>query len=63
MHMSQWRVLTRRDPLEEGIAKLPPYTCRENLVNHIKRQKDTTQEEAWHAAIFGVVKNQTQLGD
>ena len=31
MDRSQWRVLTKRDPLEEGMANHPQYTCCDNL--------------------------------
>ena len=42
MDRSWWRVLTKYGPLEKGMEKLPQYSCLENPVNSVKRQKDMT---------------------
>ena len=38
-------VLTKHDPLEEGIANYPSITCHENLMNYIKGQKGMTPKD------------------
>ena len=40
MNGSWWRVLTKHGPLEKGMAKLFHYSCLENPMNSMKRQKD-----------------------
>ena len=42
MDMSWWRVLTKYGLLEKGRAKLLQYSCLENPMNSMKRQKDRT---------------------
>ena len=37
---SWWRVLTKRGPLEKGMANPLQYSCLENPMNSKKRQKD-----------------------
>jgi len=44
MDGSWWRVLTKRGPLEKGMANLQ-YSCLENPMNSTKRQKDRTVKD------------------
>ena len=46
MDMSWWRVLTKRGPLEKGMANPLQYSCLENPMNSMKRQKDRTLKDA-----------------
>ena len=43
MDRSWWRVLTKRGPLEKGMAN--QYSCLTNPMNSMKRQKDMTPED------------------
>ena len=43
MDGSWWRVLTKRGPLEKGMAD--QYSCLENPMNSMKRQKDRTLKD------------------
>ena len=45
MDRSWWRVLTKCDPLEKGMAKPLQYSCLENPMNSMKRQKDRTLKD------------------
>ena len=45
MDRSWWRVLTKYGPLEKGMEKLLQYSCLENPVNSVKRQKDMTLKD------------------
>ena len=45
MNGSWWRVLTKRGPLEKGREKPPQYSCLENPMNSVKRQKDRTLKD------------------
>ena len=40
MDVSWWRVLIKCGPLEKGIGKPLQYSCLENPMNSMKRQKD-----------------------
>ena len=40
MDGSWWRVLTKRGPLEKANGKPLQYSCLENPMNSMKRQKD-----------------------
>ena len=42
MDGSWWRVLTKCGPLEKGMANHFKYSCLENPINSMKRQKDRT---------------------
>ena len=44
MEGSWWRVLTKCGPLEKGMANHFQYSCLENPMNSMKRQKDITLE-------------------
>ena len=44
MDGSWWRVLTKHGPLEKGMAPLQ-YSCLENPMNSMKRQKDITLKD------------------
>ena len=43
MDRSLWTVLPKRDPLEKGMAN--QYSCLENPMNSMKRQKDRTLKD------------------
>ena len=45
MDGSWWRVLTKRGPLEKANGKPLQYSCLENPMNSMKRQKDRTQKD------------------
>ena len=45
MEGSWCRVLTKRDPLEKGMANNLQYSWLENLMNSMKRQKDRTLKD------------------
>ena len=45
MDRSWWRVLTKCDPPEKGMAKTLQYSCLENPMNSMKRQKDRTLKD------------------
>ena len=47
------RSLGREDPLEEGMATPPQYSCLENPMDR----------GAWCAAVHGIAKSLTQLSD
>ena len=40
-----WGVLTKRGPLEKGMANHLQYSCLENIMNSMKRQKDGTLKD------------------
>ena len=40
-----WRVLTKHGPLEKGMANHLQYSCLENIMNSMKRQKDGTLKD------------------
>ena len=42
---SWWKVLTKYGPLEKGGAKLLQYSCLENPMSSMKRQKDGTLKD------------------
>ena len=42
---SWWRILTKRGPLEKGMTKPLQYSCLENPMNNMKRQKDRTLKD------------------
>ena len=44
MDGSWWRVLTKRGPLEKGMAN-QKYSCLENPMNSLKRQKYMTLKD------------------
>ena len=43
--MLSFTFLTKRGPLEKGMAKLFQYSCLENPMNSMKRQKDRILKE------------------
>ena len=45
MDWSWWRVLTKHGPLEKENSKPLQYSCHENRMNSMKRQKDRTLKE------------------
>ena len=45
MDGSWWRVLTKRGPLEKANGKPLQYSCLENPMNSMKRQKDRTLKD------------------
>ena len=45
MDGSWWRVLTKHVPLEKGNGKPLQYSCLENPMNSMKRQKDRTLKD------------------
>ena len=45
MDRSWWRVLTKCGPLEKGMANYFKYSCLENPMNIMKRQKDMTLKD------------------
>ena len=45
MDWSWWRVLTKCGPLKKGIGKPLQYSCFENPMNSMKRQKDRTLKD------------------
>ena len=45
MDRSWWRVLTKYGPLVKGMEKLLQYSCLENPMNSVKRQKDMTLKD------------------
>ena len=45
MDGSWWRVLTKHGPLEKGNGKPLQYSCLENPMNSMKRQKDRTLKD------------------
>ena len=45
MDGSWWRVLAKCGPLEKGMAKRLQYSCLENPINSMKRQKDMTLKD------------------
>ena len=45
MNGSWWTVITKRGPLEKGREKPPQYSCLENPMNSVKRQKDRTLKD------------------
>ena len=45
MDGSWWRVLTKRGPLEKAMANTLQYSCLENPMNSMKRQKDRTLKD------------------
>ena len=50
---SWWRVLTKRGPLEKGMAKLFQYSCLENPMNSMKRQKGMTLKDELPRSVGG----------
>ena len=49
MDRSWWRVLTKRGPLEKGMAN--QYSCFENPMNSMKMQKDRTLKDEFHRSV------------
>ena len=45
MDGSWWRVLTKHGPLEKGMGKPHQYSCLENPMNGMKRQKGRTLKD------------------
>ena len=45
MDRTWWRVLTKCGPLERGMANDFRYSCLENPMNSMKRQKDKTMKD------------------
>ena len=45
MDGSWWRVLTKHGPLEKGMGKPLQYSCLENPMNSMKRQKYRTMKD------------------
>ena len=51
MDGSWWIVLTKHGPLEKGMGKPLQYSCLENPMNSMKRQKDRTLKDEFPRSV------------